>query len=260
VLLQYAATSFQLGEALASAETAIERLPGSRSADTPVPDHVREAVASLLAKTATHIEIGDFQFVEPAFRRLREILASDCTVGRAKEQIQAFRHQVMGELRSKLYFYLDRDQAVRYLDEQPFGAEVAKSFPSMAPELSEAAKCFALERYTATVGHLMRSLETPLMLFAQRFSVTAGARPWGAIINDIEDAMASIPKKGGAKPTDWGANKQFYTEAAGQFFNFKEAWRNYVAHGRATYERGAALDISNATQAFSQHLAKQLAE
>jgi hypothetical protein len=59
---------------------------------------------------------------------------------------------------------------------------------------------------------------------------------------------------------DWETNKQFYTEAAGQFFNFKEAWRNYVAHSRTTYQKDSAMDIFNATRAFAQQLAKQLSE
>src|ERR1700687_6353897 len=44
----------------------------------------------------------------------------------------------------------------------PFGYDVAKAFPRASDDILEATKCYALERYTASVFHLMRAIEIGL--------------------------------------------------------------------------------------------------
>ncbi|HST51346.1 MAG TPA: hypothetical protein VLJ61_04985 [Pyrinomonadaceae bacterium] len=47
----------------------------------------------------------------------------------------------------------------------PFGQKVADRFPSASYDIAEASKCFALERNTACVMHLMRAAEVGLKAY-----------------------------------------------------------------------------------------------
>jgi hypothetical protein len=53
---------------------------------------------------------------------------------------------------------------------------------------------------------------------------------------------------------------QFLSEAAKEFFYFKDGWRNYVAHGRAAYDEHQALGVLEHTRSFMNHLATRLSE
>jgi hypothetical protein len=53
---------------------------------------------------------------------------------------------------------------------------------------------------------------------------------------------------------------QFCSEAASQFRYFKDAWRNHVAHSRASYDSREAFAIWEHTRDFMCSIAKRLAE
>jgi hypothetical protein len=53
---------------------------------------------------------------------------------------------------------------------------------------------------------------------------------------------------------------QFLSEAAKEFFYFKDGWRNYVTHRRADYDEHQALGTLEHVRAFMNHLSKHVAE
>ena len=56
------------------------------------------------------------------------------------------------------------------------------------------------------------------------------------------------------------ARLQFLSEAAKEFFYFKDGWRNYVSHNRAAYDEHQAHGVLEHVRAFMNHLATQLSE
>jgi len=50
---------------------------------------------------------------------------------------------------------------------------------------------------------------------------------------------------------------QFYSEAASNFRYFKNAWRNHVSHGRATYDEKEAETVWDHVKAFMRRLAAE---
>ena len=65
-----------------------------------------------------------------------------------------------------MFLSVTNEAAALYLESNPFGESVAVAFPSASQDIQEAMKCFACERYTATVFHLMRAAEALMRVLA----------------------------------------------------------------------------------------------
>lgn len=135
----------------------------------------------------------------------------------------------------------------------PFGIAVLEAFPSSEVDVGEAARCLAMRRHTACVMHLMRALEVPLQVLAQRCGLAPNAN-WNTILNQIE---AQIRQR--REDRDHVA-EQWMAEAATQFRFIKNAWRNHAMHARAGYDDAQAREIYNSVGAFLQQLANHLHE
>jgi len=68
------------------------------------------------------------------------------------------------EMTRHLYFLVPENRkGLYYQDDRPlFGEAVANAIPNSTVEIAEAGRCFALERWTACVFHLMRAVELAL--------------------------------------------------------------------------------------------------
>jgi hypothetical protein len=142
------------------------------------------------------------------------------------------------------------------------GEGAQRSLPKANHEVCEAAKCFAVDRYTACVFHLMRALECGLRAVAFGLGLpnpAGGDRNWGRMLTAIKGKIDNNNKqsKGDA---GWQSNHEFYEKA----YSFLEAarlpMRNPTMHIEADYDEQSALDAFNATTAFVRHLATKLSE
>jgi hypothetical protein len=145
--------------------------------------------------------------------------------------------------------------AVELLEQRApaFGPEVQDAFPSSENDIAEAARCLAMQRYTACVMHLMRALEVPLDALARRCGVEAKAN-WNTLLNDIEARIRERRSDRDAVAEQWMA------EAATHFRFIKNAWRNHAMHARASYDEAQARDIYGSVRSFLQQLAAHLDE
>jgi hypothetical protein len=151
--------------------------------------------------------------------------------------------------------YIDADTAGSI-----FGYDVAESFPPAGFDILEAAKCLSLERYTASVFHLMRVLEIGLRAFAARFGIQADHSNWHPVIDEIQKAIRDMGTGQNTRPEDWRDQKEFFSQAASHFMLFKDAWRNYTAQARGKYTEEEAVRIFDNTRGFMQKLATRLHE
>jgi hypothetical protein len=135
----------------------------------------------------------------------------------------------------------------------PFGESVQDAFPTSAEDLTEATHCLGAGRGTASVMHLMRALETPLVLLAGRCGVEAGEN-WNTLLNRIE---ASFRDRTATRDPDW---EQWAAEAATHFRFIKNAWRNHAMHARTAFSEQAAAEVYRSVGAFLRHLATRLSE
>jgi len=146
---------------------------------------------------------------------------------------------------------LDPKKAEYFDADQPFGETVADRFEKAAGDIHSAARCRALEMPTATVFHLMRTMELVLRELARVLkapSPIAGDRNWGMILRNVRTAIdARTWRKG---------ERQFYDGAHGLLGGVKNAWRDECMHVDAKYEEADATRIYAAVEAFTAHLAR----
>lgn len=138
-----------------------------------------------------------------------------------------------------------------------FGHGVASSFRSAMEDTREAGLCFAVHRHTACVFHCMRVLERGLHALARAlqvpFSIPFEYQQWNAIIVGIDSAIKKLEQQpAGQTKTE---TLEFYSQAALQFFYFKDAWRNHVSHSRTSYDGEQAKMVLEHVEAFMRCLA-----
>lgn len=163
------------------------------------------------------------------------------------------------ELTSRYFVQIHKQRRSFYeQDSPPFGDAVARQFSEATRDISDAARCLALEQWTATVFHLMRVLEIGLRRFSDMINVPFKGdielENWKNIIDQLEKHIKSLEQtlpKGPEKDNDL----RFYASAASQFWHFKNAWRNHVSHSRATYDERDAVMIWNSVREFMTAIA-----
>ncbi len=164
------------------------------------------------------------------------------------------------ELKKRLFLYMPPEEAAYYyiVPRLKVDVSVRDNFLSVHADVRDAYNCIAFGLYTAAVFHSMRIVEKGLKALADSISVPFTYEQWQTVIEQIESKIKDLKNlpKGQQKTED----QQFYSEAAKEFSYFKDAWRNHVMHGRATYDKPDAERILEHVRYFMKHLATRLKE
>ena len=139
-----------------------------------------------------------------------------------------------------------------------WGRSVAASFSGAMSDARDAGLCFATYRFTACVFHCMRAAEKGLRVLANAlqvpFTIPFEYENWHNIIEPIEKRIKKL-EQDLTKGPDKAETLKVYSQAATQFFYFKNAWRNHVAHARETYDEEQAITILTHVGDFFKFLA-----
>ena len=180
------------------------------------------------------------------------------TVGEVKDFVAEFQGRFDDETRGKVFFALMPTNNTLY--EEPFRGweQVIDKFPSTSFDIEEASKCFALNRYTASVLHDMRILEVGLTAMKDALKAVPKSPNWNDVLIAIEEAIINISKGGTLMSKD---EKQFYTEAARHFFFVKDGLRNPATHKVSSrFDKERAERILEHVKELMTHLATRLSE
>lgn len=152
------------------------------------------------------------------------------------------------QLDSRIVLVLSSQNAGFVLsDEPPFGREVEDAFPLAAEEISEAAKCLALQRNTACVFHLMRAMERAVARLSEAIGTgKTTEKEWGKILSDISQTIEAMPK---------GDERNKWSQSHSHLYHVKQAWRNDTMHPKKTYTDDQAQAVFTAVHSFMRHLA-----
>ena len=163
---------------------------------------------------------------------------------------------LLDELGDMMFFFVDRASAKYYSSsEDIFTREVFDALPDARNDLESAGRLYALDEWTACVFRLMRAVGFALA----RWSTTMGlALPvplveadWKTILDAAEKKQKELLNVAKAnRGSTWQAELESLSEKMVYFQGFKDAWRNFVSHGRATYDGHQALEILAAVKAF----------
>jgi hypothetical protein len=136
------------------------------------------------------------------------------------------------------------------IEEAPLGRHVARAFPSIQEDLSEAAACRAFERPTACVFHLMRAMEAAVQVLAAHHGIEGTTREWGKLLSDMARAIEALPK---------GKVRDAWSENHSLLYHVKQAWRNDVMHPKRSYTPAEADRVHDAVASYLGQLAELLA-
>lgn len=146
----------------------------------------------------------------------------------------AIRERIEDELAGRHFYYVPSGQMAYYQQPDLFGPTVSSKFPEAMADIEEAGNCYALNRSTACVLHLMRVLEVGIKAFAAhpKLNHTPGFRDtMGKIAGDLESKANGLTAGNQADLDE----KTRLQHIAIHFKSLTGAWRNPNMHTTASY-------------------------
>lgn len=254
-----------LAEGVLSAAAHVERLavllkewetptpPENMNMDAEVPRDLRRMIAETYDKIA---EAADA--IGAPITKIAAIRAKKKLLARGKKMLVKDLTPINTEVRSRLqdelgetrFYCLSASCAGYYSPEEPlFGSIVEARLSRAADDISEAGKCFATGRYTASIFHIMRALEAALQEAGTLLGLRKVEIAWGPLLSAVHAKIEVMPK--GQARDDW-------SEIQANLYHVKQAWRNDTMHPKATYTEEEAREVFDAMKAFMRQLASKL--
>jgi hypothetical protein len=166
--------------------------------------------------------------------------------------IMEITSRLTDELEARKVYIVSADRNP-YISGNQFDTSVADRFPDAIPDMDEAARCFAFERPTACIFHLMRVTEFALREIARLLGIEDHAPTWEPIIRKIDAELKEDYKKRKFKGSqDLLANMSTHLHAV------KVAWRNKTMHVEKVNTMEHAREIYDATTGLMRYLAANL--
>jgi hypothetical protein len=166
------------------------------------------------------------------------------------------------ELESLTLFYVPADKLAFYNQTNLLGEAFKDKFPLANLEIIEAGNCFAFDRFTACVFHLMRAMEIALRVLF----VSLGMPPriwsttkWSQISKRIDGKIEKNNRTLATDP-DWQRDRQFYENASAFVAAVRAPMRNATMHVESVYDEAGAENVFGAVKSFMRHLATRLKE
>lgn len=162
------------------------------------------------------------------------------------------------EMQGIFFLYVPPHRSRFYEDDEILKSQTRAAFPHLSQEIRSAGNCYALGLPTACVFHCMRALEHPLKAMAMRVGLSWTSEQWHIIIEAIEAKIKDL--RGSKKTQQRDEELHFLSQAAKEFFYFKDGWRNHVAHNKIVYEEPQARAIMEHIVVFADSLGTKLKE
>lgn len=198
--------------------------------------------------------------VEREFKVFWEILESEL-MGRRVVSLEAKKDEYLSGLLgdSSSVSASDREEA------DPVWQHLWKRFPSAKTDGEEAVYCYVLERNTACVFHAVRVAEIGLRALARRMKVKLPKRKrlewaqWQEVLREMRAKTEHLHASMKAGPAKDEA-LEFFNGAIGQFYGFKDEFRNQVMHTRKHYDEFEAASALTRVRDFMDKLSHKIDE
>jgi len=200
--------------------------------------------------------------LQPVHDRLEEFgkkLRFGITLHEYLAEVRVLRETFAARLRYKRFYLYPEAKGELCIQAQHHWAKALEAFPRIKNDALAAVDCYGLGHNTASVFYSMRVVEHGLRALAAGLNVTFDVQQWHTVIGEIESVIRELAEKWPKTPTKSGW-LSFYSEAAKEFFYFKDGWRNYVSHGGDPYDEHQALSVLEHVKAFMGHLGSRLGE
>jgi len=198
-------------------------------------------------------------------RNEHPIITGVITARRAVERIGQYEEALAVDVEGRYAKIIGATAASHYGVSFDYRLDIA--FPSARSEIVEANTCFAMERHTACVFHLMRAMEHGYRALAIKLGVKKPKTAleydtWGQLLAQIEQKTEAIidSLQGPKRPLTTA--REFFNPALADMRYFMDAVRNIVMHTRTggTYDAQQAISIRKRVLDSFVHLAKYVRE
>ena len=181
----------------------------------------------------------------------RWMVFSPLSSGRYQHYSNELVNRFKDEGSAKKVLILPSDREKFYDLKSPiWGNEVQDKFLDMIEDIVEANNCYALDRNTACVFHLMRVMEKAVQKLAIKLGITLTGEAWQGVINAIRGQLNV------SYPSHSDPERIKYESILGHLETVKIAWRNPTMHPKTTYGEKEAKAILSAVEIFMEDLAK----
>ena len=164
------------------------------------------------------------------------------------------------ELDTKLFLLVSPGKARFYQDPLHGWAVVISQFPSALFDIEEAAKCFALNRYTGAVFHLSRVAEIAAVTIGRRVGYDSPREGFGEVLNYLDNGLRQVRESYQSANPRFKGDVEFLSVVSALGHSVNQAWRQRVSHMDRQYTEEEATRIWAATQGLMQQLATKLSE
>jgi transposase-like protein len=160
-----------------------------------------------------------------------------------------------------LFLAVQPNKRIFYMaPEQWFGKEVLQAYPDSEADLNAAARCIALDEWTACVFHLMRGVEAALRKWSDQLGLLLKMpvvdANWQDILSEADKALKTLEQQ--PKSPQRNEDLEYFGDTAAQFRAIKNAWRNHVAHSKRSYDERDAVEIMQHVATFMRKLARRM--
>jgi hypothetical protein len=222
-----------------------------QSASEIAAEHVNNSLADIRKQC---IALGlkfSIQFIDRMMKHVYQYPSKE-----AANDIHVLQTRIDDELKSKKFIAIPFAKVRYFENKELFGPAVNHAFPNAIEDIDEALRCFAVERWTACVFHLMRVMEIGVKTFGKHLRIREKLlnKPWGNILIAVDKKLNSIVPNTAKKK----AIKVACAEAAAYLHHVKDAWRNDTMHPKNTYTEQQAKRLIVCVEDFMKKLSDLL--
>jgi hypothetical protein len=234
--------------------------PTNMGFDRPLTDQDKDTFINNLQLALSWCEEIRLHSVASYIRTCLDTPRDKIKIKSVVKMLEGIEERLDENLKAVNFKFVPFESAELYLFPSQFGPIVADKFPSADYDIEEAAKCYALDRHTACVMHLMRVLEVSLEAVGRGVglpnAVELAKNNWTTALKAIGDQIGANDKA--ADPTWTPEKSSFFKDVRAQLFAVKVAWRDNAMHLEKKYDLKDTKRIYDAAKNFMEHLAEHL--
>ena len=205
-----------------------------------------------------------FKSIAHQCQRMTEHLqkrAMNISCGDMRDSLKQLRERREDELKSVLFLHLDPKQAEEFKNPSKDWDEVIGIFTKVRYNIEESAKCFALERYGASVFHVLQVAEYGVIQVAKLLQVAGDKPGWGSLKRLADLIKEPYPKRSALAQK----HSKLLENVVPLAIVVKDSWRHKLDHVDnqivwvdTDFSPMVAGEIISATRAFMRKLALEL--
>jgi hypothetical protein len=244
-------------ERLRDLRESIARIPNQSMQISWVPNDLKGTAERIVRYIEKNVKPFEFDAALDRIQHITTALQADSSLATISTELRVLSEVIEDQAGRRHFIYVPLAKADYFMaPDEIFSDAVFRAFPCASYDIIEACSCYAAGRNTACVFHSMGILQQGLYALASDVGVVFAEgielENWKNVIDGIEKKIRELEGMKTGQVKD--AKLKAYSEAAVQFRYFKDAWRNHVAHLRATYDD----DQAHSTLVHVRDFMKQL--